>query len=224
MIDLMIRDRRSTGSASGVFGLDWWYGLGWGGRSASDVSYDWYGHEGGMPGASAILRMVPSQRIAVVVLSNSRQSLTYELADAILDSLLPDWPARRLRDPTLVRMNKPSPPPPLPGHLTGTWNGQLVASVGTVAVTLRIRDGGSAMLRIGNRAEAPVSDLQFVEGWLSGRMSGTVPGPQVGADSDGLRLSLWLRDGALIGSITAASPAPRYPFWLPFAVRLSRVQ
>lgn len=222
MVDEMVRDRRSSGSASGVFGLDWWYGLGWGGRTASEVSFDWYGHEGGMPGASSILRMVPSHRIAVAVLSNSRQSLTYELADAILDVLLPDWPARRLRDPTRVRPNQPAVLVPLPRELLGVWNGHVATSVATVPVTLRLLDGVSATLRIGSEAEAPISNLSFAGERLTGRASATVPDPQVGSDVDGVRLSLWLRDGALVGSITAASLAPRYPFWLPFAARLSK--
>jgi CubicO group peptidase (beta-lactamase class C family) len=55
-IERMVTDNRSTGTVNGFWGLDWFYGLGWGGREESEFGHRWYGHEGGAPGVSSILQ------------------------------------------------------------------------------------------------------------------------------------------------------------------------
>lgn len=134
-IDQMVSDNHTTGAPGGYYGTDWFYGLGWGGRHASQYGPRWYGHEGGMPGVSAQLKLFPDQRLAIAVVSNGRQDFTYRLVDRIADVLLPDFAAMRANEPT----NQPRPPARFaPGSLVGAWTGEL-ASAKKDACPARIR-------------------------------------------------------------------------------------
>jgi CubicO group peptidase (beta-lactamase class C family) len=99
-IDRMVNEHRITGSVGGFFGTDWFYGLGWGGREKTLYNPKWYGHEGGMPGVSAQLKLFPAERVAVAILSNGRRNLTYQLIDTVAEVLIPPFAAQRTKDPT----------------------------------------------------------------------------------------------------------------------------
>jgi len=66
------------------------YGLGWG-LNNDDNGYRSVSHTGGMPGVNTILKLIPSENIAVVVLCNKGGPLPFVTANQIFSVLLPDF-------------------------------------------------------------------------------------------------------------------------------------
>jgi CubicO group peptidase (beta-lactamase class C family) len=72
------------------------YGLGW--RIIDEHSqYRRVEHTGGMPGVTTVLSLFPSQRVVVVVLSNTRSEAVIRLADRVAAAVMPHygWELRR---------------------------------------------------------------------------------------------------------------------------------
>jgi hypothetical protein len=132
----MLTDHVSTGSATGRYGLDWYCGLGICGREASEFGYAWYGHDAGFPGSTARLKIVPSRRVVVAAVSNTRSDLPLDIVDEILDVLLPELAEKRERDPSLAQT--PNISIPLPPGFTGTWRGTLASAEQAVHASLTI--------------------------------------------------------------------------------------
>jgi CubicO group peptidase (beta-lactamase class C family) len=220
-IDQMVRDNHTTGMPGGFYGTDWFYGLGWGGREQSEYGYRWYGHEGGMPGASAQLKLIPSERVAVAVLSNSRHELTYDTVDSIIDVLLPDYPGMRRRDPTTGAA--PAAPPFAPvQELPGEWRGQIKTWSGTVPVVMVFQSDGDVHIRVGEQLETLVNNVRFEDGRLTGRCHGTIPTMDIRPYPHNLRLSLALRGSTLSGTVAAATTNARDHYYLSSWITLSK--
>lgn len=206
-IDQMVSDNHTTGAPGGYYGTDWFYGLGWGGRHASQYGPGWYGHEGGMPGVSAQLKLFPDERIAIAVVSNGRQDLTYSLVNRIADALLPDFAAMRVNDPT----NQPRPPVTFaPGELAGVWTGEIATAPTRTPVQLEFESGGTGRIRIGDQPPGTLTNLLLENNWLTGACAdATLPTEDVRAYPHALRLDLAVREGVLNGSIRALGESLR---------------
>lgn len=220
-IDRMVADRRSSGSATGFWGPDWFYALGWGGREETEYGHLWYGHEGGSPGVSAILRMAPRHRLVVAVLSNSREGLTYSLADSVLDALIDDYAQRRKRDPTWNRVPPAPEPFVAPDELLGCWLGELATWKGPLPVRLRFEER-AASARIGDSSPAAATGLTREDDLVSGWLETTIPSPDTEGVAHTVRFRLWHSEGKLHGEFAAAAGGPLYPIWLPFWASLTR--
>jgi CubicO group peptidase (beta-lactamase class C family) len=220
-INQMVRDNHTTGTPGGFYGIDWFYGLGWGGREQSEYGYRWYGHEGGMPGVSAQLKLIPSERIAVAVLSNSRQDFTYNTIDSIIDALLPDYPSMRRRDP--ISGAAPTAAPFAPTQeLLGEWRGQIKTWSGTLPVVMAFQADRDVHIKVGEQLETLVNNVRFENGRFTGRCHGTIPAPDVRPSPHNLRLSLTLRGSTLSGTVAAATTNLRDHFYLPSWITLSK--
>ena len=216
----MLTDRKTTGSATGRYGLDWYCGLGICGRDESEYGYAWYGHDGGMPGASARMKIVPSRGMVVVALSNSRQQLTYDIVDEILDVALPEYRERRAKDPALH--GSPSPPAsPALESIAGNWRGEVITSSATTPLSLVV-ESARVRMKIGEQAECVLEDLRFADGNLEGGCRATLPLDDVPNEPYEVWLDVELRDGAFAGIVSAYTPPPLYHFLLPAPVRLTR--
>lgn len=222
-IDLMVSDRHTTGSAGGLYGTDWFYALGWGGRDKSEYGYRWYGHEGGMPGVSAQLKLFPEKRIAIVVLSNGRQGLTYSLIDTIADALIPDYAEMRKRDPINSPRQSPAPFTPTK-ELLGEWKGEIKTWAGVIPVTMTFQNDADVHIRLGDEMKTLVNAVRFDNGRLSGNCYGTVLTPDATRYPHRLTLNLTLRGSALTGSIAAETVGSRYHYYLPSWISLTRQQ
>lgn len=221
LIDQMLTDRISTGLAGAPFGPEWFYALGWNGREATAHNPFWFGHNGRMSGVSSELRLFPEQGIAVVVLSNGRQSLTQNLVDRIIDILIPGHAAMRANDP----LNRPWPPrPPFEaGALEGCWIGEVVTPQGPVPVRLSLTHGDDARLTVGNQPPAPLTTARLRDGRFTADCEGAIlPSEDTLRHPHALQLDLTSRQERLEGTLTARGPAERVRFHLPFWMSLRR--
>ena len=108
------------------------YGLGW----FVDVSSGSFHHEGGMDGASSMLKVDPKSKTVIAVLSNTTftVSKTSAIAESIADAVIP------ADETSCTRTN---PDLPASDKLTGRWEGSVVMGDESMDLTLDIREDSS---------------------------------------------------------------------------------
>lgn len=178
------------------------YAIGWG---TDDLhGYLVISHTGGMAGVGTALRLVPSEKLAVVVLCNAGVPLPQRVADQIMAALLPKW-----------KMDPDPPPKPAPvvqagGEWSGVWTGTLSTYKADLPFELRIQPSGEIRAMLGGQKDLALSKVQSRNGVLSGEMSGDIGTEDANRRPYKLHLTLKLRGTLLCGPVSAISlPAPR---------------
>jgi CubicO group peptidase (beta-lactamase class C family) len=189
-IDAMHEATMRTGPDSG-------YGVGWATADRPD-GYKLISHTGGMGGVATTLLLVPSERVAVVVLCNAGVPLPHRIAAEILAVLLPNW---KQASPAPQQRAKFQPPP----ELLGAWTGKLVTYKTEIPLTLRILDSGDVNAQLGKQMKMLWNDITWRDGQLSGRMPGSVDTDDAGRRPYFLSFSLKLRGSVLNGAASAIS-------------------
>lgn len=210
------------------------YGLGWFiGETHGEVRTVW--HEGGWTGASAMLKLVPSEDIAVAVLMNVFDTeFINRVTEETIRILLPGHGARDGQ--TESRALVPAEPPPfeLP---PGTYTGEIRTFERAVRLTLEKSDGAAIQARVGDPASpaARLRDVPAVVPREPGQILVFFPGPLGDPDSARCRHNIvldlrWVSD-ELVGTASAMTPTglgnpgvedERMHFWLPYRVTLKR--
>ena len=176
---------------------------------------------GGTPYGSAILRLVPAEKLAVVVLANSGSQVE-RVADALVYEFVPDIRDRRKNwtpPPPATRQRRPISP-----ELIGTWVGAIDTYRGKRALTMSIDSDGAVTGSLsGDNAAARITS-----GVASGvRAFGLVPEADLGIDeaisgSYDVQLGLAVYGSRLVGSATTAARAGSTAPALTFLVELTR--
>jgi hypothetical protein len=209
------------------------YGLGWFvGEATNGLRTVW--HEGGWTGASAMLKLLPSEDIAVAVLMNVYDTeFVNRVTEKTIGALVPGYGQARGQATDRVA---PSAPPPfeLAG---GTYSGVIHAFERDIPVTLGKMDGGEMQARIGDPTSPHrrVRDVPAIVPRAPGQLLIFFPGPLGDRDSErcahNIVLDLrWVRD-ELVGTASAMTPGglgnkgindQRMHFWLPYRASLKR--
>jgi CubicO group peptidase (beta-lactamase class C family) len=197
-LDEMQRDTAIEGKGPG-------YGIGWG-TAADDRGYEYIQHTGGMPGVATTVRFIPSERLAIVSLANSRSPLAYRLPDLISEVLLPEKekPAEEKKEESSPTSSdeKKDRDSTLSSELHGTWRGKLVTYQGEAPLRLVVQPDGDVHVRVGDQLETLLSNATFQGGFLRGRFAGKVPFDDARGRDYQVQLELKLRDDVLNGSAT----------------------
>ena len=207
-IDEMQRPTADAGAGQG-------YGIGWmmseypGGRKS--VS-----HTGGMGGVSTALRMFPADKVAIVVLTNAgSHPLSGNVTEAIVTTLFPG----AVRTPPSF----PAPTPFAPGELVGTWTGKVHTYAADVPLTLEFKGDGDIHARLGGQLQTVVNRPMLANGLLTGTMQGDIGTEDASRTPHTLSLTLRLRNGVLVGGVTAMSlPARKVGNALTYWVELRK--
>jgi len=197
-LDEMQRDTAIEGKGPG-------YGIGWG-TAADDRGYEYIEHTGGMPGVATTVRFIPSERLAIVSLANSRSPLAYRLPDLISEVLLPEKekPAEEKKEENSPTSSdeKKDRDSTLSSELHGTWRGKLVTYQGEAPLRLVVQPDGDVHVRVGDQLETLLSNATFQGGFLRGRFAGKVPFDDNRGRDYQVQFELKLRDGVLNGAAT----------------------
>ena len=170
------------------------YGLGW---AIADGNFRIVSHTGGMGGVATALRLVPSEKLALVVLCNSNTSLPHQIADRILVNLLPGWKPRPDPAPQSTAFRAPA-------ELIGIWKGVLATYQRDLPLALEIAENAIyAQLDGGTRTA--LSGSAFRDGLLTARLNGDIGTEDANRRPYQLQLTLKLRGGALNGPGSAIS-------------------
>jgi hypothetical protein len=155
-----------------------------------------------MGGVSTVLRIVPSEKLAVVVLCNSRTQAPGKVADEIMKIMLKKWSPRQATPPLEH---------PIPREAAVTWKGRLVTYQGELPFELDVKDWGEATARIGNQKPARVKNPRWEEGYLTGRFQSDIQTEDANRRPYDLLLTLKLRGNVLNGAVTAVSQPGKRP-------------
>ncbi len=213
-IDLM---QRSATPPSGFGG----YGLGWG--SIDEFGFLRINHTGGMPGVATILAIYPSERTAVVVLTNKATTPYERILQEILSVTFPPRYADSLR--ARRARARPAPEPSRftpPAELGGEWAGTLRTWERTLPFKLTVQPDGDVQAQIGDNAPALVNGARWAVGVLTGRFAGTIPTPDARRHPHSVLLQLRLIDGKLKGQASAQTTDEPVYFALTSYVELGR--
>ena len=198
------------------------YGLGWYVRDSGDERVVW--HEGGMPGASSIIVMLPQRRLAAVVLANANDvnAKVQEIANALLLAAASDYaPASFVPTEGFARFsNEPA--------FTGRWVGRIEIDGKLLPWTLEFAPGGAVHAKFpprkGKTATPRSAHAALVNGpLLVATFPGDLPGRDVSQRRGGLvLLRMMNRDGKLTGMAVAYSSEQRLEHLYPFRAELVR--
>lgn len=207
------------------------YGLGWGVHT-SDNGYRLIEHTGGMPGVATVLNIYPSERLAIVALTNGGGD-PFAIAQDIAALMLPRY-ADSLK---VARAKKPQPPQRTKfvpsAELVGTWEGMLRTWDNTIPFHLTFESDGDVKVRMGAEPEAGeswpdvqletlVNDAKWSAPQFTGRFAGTMPTPDASWTPHSIALELRLVDGRLRGQASAQTPDTPVYFSIASYVELTR--
>lgn len=175
--------------------------------------------DGGQPGVSTKLAMIPSERLSCVVLTNRTASgkFAQELLDLMVSTILPDW---SYPDSS---MTLPSTPFNGVDDFTGEWSGELVGGGIIRPLTIVIAANGSATLALGGQSVEQIADLRLQGNALIGKSAGIIGSADtMRTDARSLSLKLIQQNGKLSGRILAARESPGWLTTLPNVVDAQR--
>ena len=178
-------------------------GVGWALEDRID-GYRVISHTGSMGGVATTLRLIPSEKLAVVVLCNAGIRLPHRISDEILATMLPKW---RPQNPEPQRMESFRPPT----ELAGAWVGKLIAYKTEIPMTLRILESGDVHAQIGGQMKMLWNNVRWQDGYLTGAMPGEVGTEDAGRRPYFLSFSLKLCGQVLNGAASAISTPGRRP-------------
>lgn len=208
------------------------YGMGWFFRE-DDYGYRTVWHEGGIGGASSIIKLVPSENIAVVVLLNSWSAdLPGRIANEVIGVLLPDFKEN---------MSKGALPAssgfaPFKGEpeFTGTWKGDIRTYAGDLPVYMVFQEDGDVhflkrlevdrtwVLQNQNLFDKVLNNTGIrgnrVYGWVDGRIST----PDAMREPHVLVVDVVRAGDKISGSVSAISASERMYYGLSHYVELEK--
>jgi CubicO group peptidase (beta-lactamase class C family) len=190
MIDAMHAPTVSEGDDKG-------YGVGWETRPVS--GYLLLMHDGDMPGVRTELRLVPSERLVVVVLCNAEDRLAPIVADEIMQAMLRKW-----KSPN-ASASIPRPAFVPPPELIGVWKGDISTFASKIPITVRVRDSGDVQVEMADQLSSLLNFARFTpDGFLRGITTGDLGIEDAARRPYVLGLNLKLRNGHVLnGAVTA---------------------
>jgi CubicO group peptidase (beta-lactamase class C family) len=175
------------------------YGLGWFLRE-DEYGYSTVFHTGSMRGVNNILKMVPSEKIAVVVLINTTSPLRNKLPNDIIGVLLPDygeeWKKVRDKPSERRRLFKPVP------ELMGLWEGHITTYEEVIPLTMDFQLDGDIHVKIKGQLETLLNNPRYRNEMLTGTCSGTIPSGDARRFPHDISFRMKLKEDMLSGYIS----------------------
>jgi len=193
-IDLMKQDSSPNPKYNG-------YGLPW--RLKKDeFGYGVVWHTGSMRGTNVMLKFVPSEDIAVVVLINTSSDLRAKITNDIIGVLLPDfgaqWKVERDKPGSRHQPFKADP------ALTGEWQGEIKTYEEVLPVTLLFQHDGDVHVRIQGQRETLMNRVRFDNNFLTGTSYGTIPSEDARRHPHTISYRLLLQEKKLSGYVNTS--------------------
>lgn len=197
------------------------YGLGWYFAERGGESLVW--HEGGMPGASSLILLLPKRDLAVVVLINANDLnlKAQELGRQILAAISPDLAIEPLvATDGLVPLNEAA-------GFDGRWQGIIEVDGKSLRWALQFESGKpvrAEFLDAGSTLPRKAEFRALVNGdFLLGTLVARLPGQDVHPGDGYLLLRLRREGDTLAGMVVAYAAPQRLEHLLPFRATLTRV-
>lgn len=196
------------------------YGLGW------SVNEDMNGYrgvlaQGGTDDAMAFLQLIPSEGIAVAVLTNTGDLFPPKLVDEILSLLLP--PYRQKKTDAVAKKQAPDTTRPS-SSFVGNWAGNVHTYRAPMPLVFSISDSGDVQVQLGSDSVPLINKARFEGLGLTGRFTGKLNVDEdTGSEPYDLDFELYLKGDMLYGSVTTRPrPDSRYGARLSYWVELRK--
>ncbi len=182
------------------------YGIGW--RIDGDnFGYRTVGHDGSMGGVRTRLLLVPSEGIAVAVLTNGQSELPARIISEVLSVLLPEYGrSYRSKVETEASDGRPSKEDPFrPVEiLLGVWEGYVETYRNRTPLRIECQSDGDIHVRLGKGLETLLNEPRFKDGRLTGRTMGQIDTEDAMRHPHHLIVNLKLRGDRLTGVVTSS--------------------
>jgi len=174
-------------------------------------------HNGRMPGVDATLRLYPAEDVAIVVLTNSENAATSEVAGAIHDAVL---------GPNETSKEPPPEPFQAPPALQGQWVGTVRTFDGTtIPLAVRVKPD-DVHVRLGGPGAftTVLNQPRFIAGIqvLTGVFKESIPTTDTAGRPHFVLLTLWFDGERLRGHASAILAGERVQECLPSYAELTR--
>lgn len=161
-------------------------------------------HGGGMPGVGTVLLLIPSEDVAVAVLTNHQQGRHRAIADKVLQAILPNW------QPSVKKPWQAAPAFQAPEQLRGKWHGSLHTYKTDIPLTLEFLPSGDVHAELQGQRNSLVNEARFNDGWFEGNFVSELDTEEVARRSPTiLYLTLKSRGAVLSGGAAAMSEGMR---------------
>jgi len=197
-------------------------------RTTDEYGFMSIGHGGGMPGVRTIMRIYPTEDLAVVVLTNcspadvpgEKDAIT-QIEEDIVAALVPSYADTRRAKPN--NPEQPHEPYSLRPELLGTWSGTVRTWQSTLPLKLVFQPDGDIHVKIADQLETLLDKPHWRGKMLVGQFPGFIPTPDANRLRHYVHLELWSRNGMLQGEANAeAAGDEREPYSLSSYVELKR--
>ena len=175
------------------------YGLGWF-LKTDEYGYDVAWHTGSMRGTNTMLKFVPEEDIAVVVLVNTGSELRGKIPNDIIGVLLPEYGAGWAQDRD--RPDEPRDAFEPTAELIGEWRGEITTYEERVSVTLDLQADGDVLLNISDQLKTLMDRVRFADGVLTGTSFGTIPSSDARVHPHNITYKMLLKGNVLSGYVT----------------------
>lgn len=175
--------------------------------------------QGGTWDSQAWLLLVPSEKIAVVVLANGGDVPAREAIDRILSLLLPTYRQNRAKAAALERTATrlaPTTVGAVSPALVGDWSGEIQTHGTKIPLVLTVASNGEIDAMVGKAAAVKMTNVRLNDDRLMGRVAGTLGidyAESVDPAPHEVRLQLW-RDGDKLMGAAITYDYPQLPFWV----------
>jgi CubicO group peptidase (beta-lactamase class C family) len=209
------------------------YGLGWY-HKANDGGQKVVWHEGGMMGASSIIRLLPDKNIAVaVIINSSNRKFCNEIADELSKIVLPEYTPAPLSEDAEVANFKPYT---ADSDYLGEWTGTIKVDDAEIPCSLKFQPDGTAIITYTDLTYksyftqnnplphktillASIVNREF----FIGMFPGILPSKDIRREfSQIMSLKLFKRGDRLSGAIVALAAANREYYAYPFRISLKK--
>lgn len=196
--------------AEASMGPDRMYGLGWM-IIEKNNGYRTVYHSGSMHGVRTILKLVPSENIAVSVLCNNQNNISLQTADDIISILLPDFGENRTKT---EQQKKVSEEAKTPEEYIGNWTGKIKTHQETMPISLKIQSGFKIYVKLADQPEQEMYNVRVDRDMLRGEFNGNINTDDAHRHSHRIDLHLKHRRDRISGSATAQSSGFALTSWV----------
>jgi len=189
------------------------YALGWS-NTLDENGYHIVYHDGGMPGVSTIIYLVPSENIAVVVLLNCSDKHVYSVCEDILCAMLPKYKENQEKSKTSEESEPEKSKPESEPGLLGEWEGTVKTHEGEIPVTMLFQKDGDIFITLKtSRLDAvcpkKINRVSYNNGRLMGIFSSAIPTGDANRHPHYIVLDVNLSGNRLVGFVCAVSNEKR---------------
>ena len=191
------------------------YRLGW--NETYIHGYKVISHGGGMPGVSSVLMLIPSENIAISILSNGTYIDLNSAASRIIEDLLPEKDSQ-INSAKGILKNRYSL-----DDYADNWIGEIIMDTSLIPIKININKEGHAeiVLKDNDGLHASTGSFQLNNDFIFGSFDISINTKETSISRHKLHIKLRMKSNILSGYVAAESYRVEI-FYLPYFVRLEK--